>query len=99
MLILTNTLTTFDRKVNKIKSQEKKKYYLQETLKKIDEEIALELWSLNNSRNQYREMLAKYPTAKDHATLSRIKFIMRDVLPEQKLFKAHILTLLAELER
>ena len=99
MVILSYTFRTFDRKVNKIKSKAKKKYYLQETLKKIDEEIALDLWSLNNSRNQYREMLAKYPTAKDHATLSRIKFIMRDVLPEQKLFKAHILTLIAELER
>lgn len=98
MLILTNTLTTFDNKVNKIKSLAKKKYYLWETLKKINEEIALELWSLNNSKNQYRDMLKKYPTARDHATLSRIKFIMRVVLPEHKLFKSHVLTLLAELE-
>lgn len=34
MLILTDTLTTFDNKVNKIKSLAKKKYYLQKTLKK-----------------------------------------------------------------
>lgn len=34
MLILTNTLKTFNRKVNKIKSLAKKKYYLQETLKR-----------------------------------------------------------------
>ena len=98
MLILSNTLKTFNRKVNKIKSLAKKKYYLQETLKKINEEIELYLWSLNNKKNEYREMKAKYPTARDPETLNRIKFIMRTVLPEQKLFKARVLTLLAELE-
>ena len=61
MLILSNTLKTFNCKVNKIKSLAKKKYYLQETL-------------------------------------NRIKFIMRTVLPELKLFKVRILTLIAELE-
>lgn len=98
MLILSSTLKTFNRKVNKIKSLAKKKYYLQETLKKINEEIDLSLCSLNNSKNQYRDMLSKYPTARDPETLNRIKFIMRTVLPELKLFKTHVLTLLQELE-
>ena len=43
-------------------------------------------------------MKAKYPTARDPETLNRIKFIMRTVLPEQKLFKARVLTLIAEVE-
>lgn len=43
-------------------------------------------------------MKAKYPTARDPETLNRIKFIMRTVLPEEKRFKSHVLTLLAELE-
>ena len=98
MLILSNTLKTFNRKVNKIKSLAKKKYYLQETLKKTNEEIDLILCSLNNSKNQYRDMLKKYPTAKDPETLNRIKFIMRTVLPELKLFKARVLALITELE-
>lgn len=98
MLILNDTLKTFDRKVNKIKSQEKKKYYLQKTLEKINEKIELTLWYLNKKKNEYKEMKAKYPTARDPETLNRIKFIMRTVLPEQKLFKAHVLTLIAELE-
>ena len=98
MIIISNTLRTFNRKVNKIKSLAKKKYYLQETLKKINEEIDLSLWSLKHSRNKYREMKAKYPTARDPETLNRIKFIMRTVFPEQKLFKARVLTLIAEVE-
>ena len=98
MIILSYTFRTFDRKVKKIKSHAKKKYYLQETLKKINEEIELYLWSLNNKKNEYREMKAKYPTARDPEILNRIKFIMRTVLPEQKLFKARVLTLIAELE-
>ena len=98
MLILTNTLTTFDNKVNKIKSLAKKKYYLQETLKKINERIELDLWYLNKKKNEYIEMKAKYPTARDSETLRRIKRIMRDDLPKEKRFKSHLLTLLAELE-
>ena len=98
MLILSNTLKTFNRKVSKIKSLAKKKYYLQETLKKINESIELNLRLLNYSRNEYREMKAKYSTARDPETLNRIKFIMRTVLPEQKLFKARVLTLIAEVE-
>ena len=43
-------------------------------------------------------MKAKYPTARDPETLNRIKFIMRTVLPELKLLKARVLTLLQELE-
>ena len=99
MIILTDTLKTFDRKVNKIKSQEKKKYYLQKTLKKIDNEIAFNLWYLNKKKNEYREMLSKYPTAKDSATLDHIKSILRVILPEYKNFKLHVLALIAELER
>ena len=98
MLILNDTLKTFDRKVNKIKSQEKKKYYLQKTLEKINEKIELTLWYLNKKKNEYKEMKAKYPTAKDPATLDHIKFILRVILPEQKIFRLHILTLIAELE-
>lgn len=98
MLILSYTFRTFDHKVNKIKSPAKKKYYLRENLTKINKEIPLELWSLNNSKNQYREMLAKYPTARDQETLNRIKYIMTDALPKAKKFKTHVLTLLAELE-
>lgn len=56
MLILSNTLKTFDRKVNKIKSLAKKKYYLQETLKNTNEEIDLILFSLKRSRNKYTEI-------------------------------------------
>ena len=56
MLILSSTLKTFNRKVNKIKSLAKKKYYLQETLKKTNEEIDLILYSLKRSRNKYIEM-------------------------------------------
>lgn len=98
MIIISNTLRTFDHKVNKIKSLAKKKYYLQKTLKKTNGGIDLILCSLKRSRNKYIEMLSKYPTAKDPATLARIKFIMRTVLPEQKNFRLHVLTLLAELE-
>ena len=97
MIILSNTLKTFDRKVNKIKSQEKKKYYLQKTLEKINEKIELTLWYLNKKRNEYREMKAKYPTAKDSATLDHIKYILR-ISPEYRNFKLHVLTLIAELE-
>lgn len=98
MLILNDTLKTFDRKVSKIKSLAKKKYYLQETLKNTNEEIDLILFSLKRSRNKYIEMLSKYPTAKDPATLDRIKFSLRIILPEYKNFKLHVLTLLQELE-
>lgn len=98
MLILTDTLTTFDNKVNKIKSLAKKKYYLQKTLKKINEGIELTLWALKHNRNKYIEMLSKYPTAKDPATLDHIKFNLRIILPEQKKFRLHVLTLIAELE-
>lgn len=98
MLILNDTLKTFDRKVNKIKSQEKKKYYLQKTLEKINEKIELTLWYLNKKKNEYKEMKAKYPTAKDPVTLDNIKFILRVILPEQKNFRLHVLTLLKELE-
>ena len=98
MLILTNTLTTFDNKVNKIKSLAKKKYYLQKTLKKINEKIDLNLWWLNNKKQKYLEMLSKYPTAKDPATLDHIRFDLRVTLPEQKNFRLHVLTLIAELE-
>lgn len=45
-----------------------------------------------------KELQAKYPTARDPETLNRIKFIMRTVLPDQKLFKACVLTLIAEVE-
>lgn len=98
MLILNDTLKTFNRKVNKIKSLAKKKYYLQEALKKTNEEIDLILFSLKRSRNKYIEMLSKYPTAKDPATLDHIKFSFRIILPEYKNFKLHVLTLLQELE-
>lgn len=43
-------------------------------------------------------MLSKYPTAKDPATLDHIKFNLRIILPEQKKFRLHVLTLIAELE-
>lgn len=99
MLILNDTLKTFDRKVNKIKSQEKKKYYLQKILKKIDREIAFNLWYINKKISEYREMKAKYPTAKDSATLDHIKYILRIISPEYRNFKLHVLTLLAELEQ
>ena len=98
MLILTDTLTTFDNKVNKIKSLAKKKYYLQKTLKKINEKIELTLWYLNKKKNEYKEMKAKYPTAKDPVTLDYIKFSLSVILPKHKLLKSHVLTLLAELE-
>ena len=32
-----------------------------------------------------KELQAKYPTARDPETLNRINFIMRIVLPEQKI--------------
>ncbi len=99
MIILTDTLGTFDNKVNKIKSLAKKRYYLQKTLKKIDKEIAFNLWYINKKKNEYREMKAKYPTAKDSATLDRIKVNMRVILPENKDFKLHVLALIAELKR
>ena len=99
MLILNDTLKTFDRKVNKIKSQEKKKYYLQKTLEKINEKIELTLCYLNKKKNEYKEMKAKYPTAKDSATLDHIKVNMRVILPENKDFKLHVLALIAELEK
>lgn len=99
MIILTDTLGTFDNKVNKIKSPAKKKYYLQKTLKKIDNEIAFNLWYLNKKISEYREMKAKYPTAKDSATLDHIKVNMRVILPENKDFKLHVLALIAELEK
>lgn len=98
MLILTDTLKTFDNKVNKIKSLAKKRYYLQKTLKKINEGIDLNLWWLNNKKQKYLEMLSKYPTAKDPATLDYIRFDLRVTLPEQKNFRLHVLTLIAELE-
>lgn len=98
MLILTDTLKTFDNKVNKIKSLAKKKYYLQKTLKKINEKIDLNLWWLHNKKQKYLEMLAKYPTAKDPATLDHIRFDLRVILPEHKNFRLHVLTLIAELE-
>lgn len=98
MLILSKTLKTFDHKVNKIKSLAKKKYYLQKTLKKINEGIDLSLWSLKHSRNKYIEMLSKYPTARDSETLDHIRFNLRIILPEYKNFRLHVLTLLAELE-
>lgn len=99
MIILTKTLKTFDHKVNKIKSQAKKKYYLQKILKKIDAEIAFNSRYLNKKINEYREMKAKYPTAKDSATLDHIKYILRIIFPEYRNFKLHVLTLIAELER
>ena len=91
MIIVNKTLKTFDRKVNKIKSQEKKKYYLQETLKKIDEEIAFDLLSLNFRKDRYREK-------RDASDLARIKFMMRDALPEERRFRTYVLNLLKELE-
>ena len=99
MIILSYTFRTFDRKVKKIKSQAKKKYYLQKTLKKIDKEIAFTLWYINKKKNEYREMKAKYPTAKDSATLDHIKVNMRVILPENKDFRLHVLALIAELEK
>ena len=78
---------------------QRKKYYLQKTLKKIDDEITFNLWYLNKKNNEYREMLSKYPTAKDPATLDHIKSILRVVLLENKDFKLHVLALIAELER
>lgn len=98
MIIISNTLRTFDNKVNKIKSLAKKKYYLQKTLEKINEKIELTLWYLNKKKNEYKEMKAKYPTAKDPVTLDYIKFSLSVVLPEEKSFKSHVLTLLKELE-
>ena len=98
MLILTNTLGTFDNKVSKIKSLAKKRYYLQKTLKKIDREIAFNLWYLKKKINEYKEMKAKYPTARDSETLDHIRCIFRIILPEQRNFKLHVLTLIAELE-
>ena len=95
MIIFDNyTLGTFDRKVNKIKSQEKKKYYLQKTLEKINERIELTLCYLNKKKNEYKEMKAKYPTAKDPVTLDYIKFSLSVVLPEERRFRTHVLNLL-----
>ena len=99
MIILYNTtLKTFDNKVNKIKSLAKKKYYLQKILKKSNEGIDLILRSLKYSRNKYMEMKEKYPTARDTETLDHIRFNLHIILPEQKDFKLHVLTLIAELE-
>lgn len=98
MIIYNTTLGTFDNKVNKIKSLAKKKYYLQKTLKKIDKEIELYLWYLNKKKNEYIEMKAKYPTARDSETLDHIRFNLHIILPEQKNFKLHVLTLLKESE-
>lgn len=98
MIIYNTTLGTFDNKVNKIKSLAKKKYYLQKILKKSNEGIDLILSSLKYSRNKYIEMLSKYPTARDSETLDHIRFNLHIVLPEQKDFKLHVLTLLKELE-
>lgn len=98
MLILSNTFRTFDRKVNKIKSISKKKYYLQNTLKKINESLYLTLWSIDHNKKQYKEMKAKYPTAKDPETLRHIKYNMSYILPKQKEFKSHVLDKIAELE-
>lgn len=98
MIILSYTFRTFDRKVKKIKSQAKKKYYLQETLKKINESLDLTLWSIDHNKKRYREMLAQYPTAKDPETLRRIKYNMSYILPKQKEFKSHVLEKIAELE-
>ena len=71
---------------------------MQEKLKKINEEIELDLWYLNKKKNEYIEMKAKYPTARDTETLDHIRFHLRIILPEQKNFRLHVLTLLAELE-
>lgn len=98
MIIYNSTLGTFDNKVNKIKSLAKKKYYLQKTLKKIDKEIESYLWFLHKKKNKYIEMKAKYPTARDSKTLDLIRFNLHIILPEQKDFRLHILTLLKELE-
>ena len=43
-------------------------------------------------------MLSKYPTAKDPTTLDQIRFDLRVTLPEQKNFRLHVLTLIAEVE-
>lgn len=98
MLIYTNTLRTFERKLNKLKSLERRKYYLQETLKKINESIDLFSWSVDHHKKKYFEMLAQYPTAKDPETLKRIKYDMTSILPKQKEFKTHVLAKIAELE-
>ena len=98
MIVISTTLKTFDHKVSKIKSLAKKKYYLQKILKKTNKRIDLILWSLKYNRNKYIEMLSKYPTAKDPVTLDYIKFSLSVVLPEEKSFKSHVLTLLKELE-
>lgn len=98
MLILGYTFRTFDRKVNKIKSQAKKKYYLQKVLKNINESLDLTLWNLKRYRKKYIEMLSKYPTAKDPATLDFISYSLYCILPEEKQFKSHVLEKLAELE-
>ena len=98
MIIFTETLKTFDHKVNKIKSLAKKRFYLHKILKKIDTEIAFNSWYLNKKINEYREMKAKYPTAEDSATLEDIKYILRIIFPEYRNFKLHVLTLLKELE-
>ena len=99
MIIITKSFKTFDKKVNKINSLAKKKYYLQETLKKINEAIDLTLWSLKYNRNKYIEMLSKYPTARDSGILEHISYSLRISLPREKNFKLHVLTLIAELER
>ena len=98
MIVISTTLKTFDHKVSKIKSLAKKKYYLQKILKKIDAEIAFNSWYLNKKINEYREMKAKYPTAKDPETLRHIKYILRIIFPEYRNFRLHVLTLLKELE-
>ena len=98
MIVISDTLRTFDHKVSKIKSLAKKKYYLQKILKKTNKRIDLILWSLKYNRNKYIEMLSKYPTARDSETLNQIKSDLHVILPKYKNFKLYVLTLLKELE-
>lgn len=87
MIVFYVTPRTFDRKVNKIKSLAKKKYYLQKTLKKIDKEIAFDLSLLNIRKDRYRE--------KRHASdLELINFMIKDALPEERRFRTYVLNLL-----
>ena len=51
MIVISDTLKTFDNKVNKIKTLAKKKYYLQKTLERINKEIKTDLLSLNDLEN------------------------------------------------
>lgn len=81
------TSRTFDRKLNKIKSLAKKRYYLQKTLEKIDKEIAFDLSILNIRKDRYREK-------RNAADLARIKFMMKYGLHEERIFRTHVLNLL-----